>query len=121
MRAYEHEGQTVQLPAFDVSGRLVWGLTYHMLLSLFTTLRLGTSKPCYDTLSRCPAVDLTVRSRLRHAGFLQCSRVAAAHRAALQDRKSVTRSNAQPPHCLQKHPNAPSCEHAPPPPLPAPP
>jgi 8-oxo-dGTP pyrophosphatase MutT (NUDIX family) len=41
MRAYEHEGQTVQLPAFDVSGRLVWGLTYHMLLSLFTTLRLG--------------------------------------------------------------------------------
>jgi hypothetical protein len=45
-----------------------------------------------------PAVDLTVRTRLRHAGPLQCSRVAAAHRAALQDRESVTRSTVQQPN-----------------------
>jgi len=32
-------GERVQLPAHDVDGRIVWGLTYRMLDSLFTLLR----------------------------------------------------------------------------------
>ncbi len=32
---YPHEGVTFKLPAFDVHGRIVWGLTYQMLQSLF--------------------------------------------------------------------------------------
>jgi 8-oxo-dGTP pyrophosphatase MutT (NUDIX family) len=36
---YQHEDQTFELPAYDVEGRLVWGLTYHMLTTLFRVLR----------------------------------------------------------------------------------
>jgi hypothetical protein len=32
-------GERVQLPAHDVDGRIVWGLTYPMLDSLFELLR----------------------------------------------------------------------------------
>ena len=35
---YPREGQTFQLPAFDVEGRIVWGLTYQMLQHLFSVL-----------------------------------------------------------------------------------
>lgn len=36
---YELGGQALSLPAFDVDGRMVWGLTYRMLESLFALLR----------------------------------------------------------------------------------
>jgi 8-oxo-dGTP pyrophosphatase MutT (NUDIX family) len=36
---YEIEGQRLLLPAHSVQGRLVWGLTYRMLESLFSLLR----------------------------------------------------------------------------------
>jgi 8-oxo-dGTP pyrophosphatase MutT (NUDIX family) len=36
---YEFEGQRVLLPAHEVQGRVVWGLTYRMLESLFALLR----------------------------------------------------------------------------------
>jgi 8-oxo-dGTP pyrophosphatase MutT (NUDIX family) len=36
---YEFEGQRITLPAHDLGGRHVWGLTYRMLESLFTLLR----------------------------------------------------------------------------------
>jgi 8-oxo-dGTP pyrophosphatase MutT (NUDIX family) len=36
---YEFEGQRLELPAHDVQGRVVWGLTYRMLESLFTLLK----------------------------------------------------------------------------------
>lgn len=32
---YERDGHAVSFPAFDVEGRVVWGLTYRMLRSLF--------------------------------------------------------------------------------------
>jgi len=35
---YEHEGKAMHFPAFDVRGRIVWGLTYRMLRVLFHTL-----------------------------------------------------------------------------------
>ncbi len=35
---YVLEGRRLELPAFDVQGRIVWGLTYRMLESLFETL-----------------------------------------------------------------------------------
>jgi 8-oxo-dGTP pyrophosphatase MutT (NUDIX family) len=38
-KRYLHEGDIMELPAFDVDGRVVWGLTYHMLQRLFTLLR----------------------------------------------------------------------------------
>lgn len=38
---YVHEGQALALPAFDVDGRIVWGLTYQMLMRLFEVLRAG--------------------------------------------------------------------------------
>ena len=34
-RPYEFEGRRVDLPAYDVDGRVVWGLTYQMLRSFF--------------------------------------------------------------------------------------
>jgi 8-oxo-dGTP pyrophosphatase MutT (NUDIX family) len=34
-----HEGEEMELPAYDVGGRIVWGLTYHMLQRLFSLLR----------------------------------------------------------------------------------
>lgn len=37
--AAEREGQPVHLPAHDVDGRIVWGLTYRMLENLFALLR----------------------------------------------------------------------------------
>jgi 8-oxo-dGTP pyrophosphatase MutT (NUDIX family) len=37
--AYEAAGQNLQLPAYDFEGRIVWGLTYRMLDSLFELLR----------------------------------------------------------------------------------
>jgi 8-oxo-dGTP pyrophosphatase MutT (NUDIX family) len=36
---YELEGQRLTLPAYEVQGRMVWGLTYRMLQSLFARLR----------------------------------------------------------------------------------
>ncbi len=38
-RPYEHSGKTLHLPAFDVEGRIVWGLTHQMLGELFRLLR----------------------------------------------------------------------------------
>lgn len=35
---YEFEGRQIELPAFDVDGRIVWGLTHRMLLGLFDVL-----------------------------------------------------------------------------------
>ncbi|MDB4975079.1 MAG: hypothetical protein JWN48_3420 [Myxococcaceae bacterium] len=37
--AYEIAGQRLELPAHDVAGRVVWGLTHRMLESLFALLR----------------------------------------------------------------------------------
>ena len=36
---HEIEGQRIELPAHDVQGRIVWGLTHRMLESLFALLR----------------------------------------------------------------------------------
>ncbi|MEZ4232000.1 MAG: CoA pyrophosphatase [Polyangiaceae bacterium] len=36
---YDWQGQRVYLPAYDVDGRTVWGLTYQMLQILFDRLR----------------------------------------------------------------------------------
>jgi 8-oxo-dGTP pyrophosphatase MutT (NUDIX family) len=36
---YELAGQRVELPAFDLGGRIVWGLTHRMLEGLFALLR----------------------------------------------------------------------------------
>ncbi|MFW6049908.1 MAG: NUDIX hydrolase [Myxococcota bacterium] len=38
-RPYPYEGREHHLPAFDVQGRVVWGLTYQMLQSFFRVLR----------------------------------------------------------------------------------
>ncbi len=35
---YDVDGQRWQMPAFDVQGRIVWGLTYRMLQALLETL-----------------------------------------------------------------------------------
>lgn len=35
---YAHDGRLHALPAFDVSGRIVWGLTYRILRDLFALL-----------------------------------------------------------------------------------
>jgi len=43
VRPYEHEGQRIDLPAFTVGGKIIWGLTYQMLRGL---LRLvGPASP----------------------------------------------------------------------------
>ncbi len=39
---YVYQGTEMELPAFDVGGRVVWGLTYHMLQRLFALLREGS-------------------------------------------------------------------------------
>lgn len=36
---YDFDGRKVQLPAHDVDGRIVWGLTYRMLENLFALIR----------------------------------------------------------------------------------
>lgn len=36
---YVHDGRQLRFPAYDVDGRIVWGLTYRMLQSLFGLLR----------------------------------------------------------------------------------
>lgn len=38
---YPHGDTRHELPAYDVGGRIVWGLTYHMLQSLFRLAREG--------------------------------------------------------------------------------
>lgn len=38
-RQLEVEGRTYRFPAYDVDGRIVWGLTYWMLQLLFETVR----------------------------------------------------------------------------------
>jgi len=38
LRPYEHEGTRYDLPAFDVGGKIVWGLTYQMLRGLLHAL-----------------------------------------------------------------------------------
>lgn len=39
-RPYELDGRQYHLPAYDVAGRVVWGLTYQMLQSFFRVLRV---------------------------------------------------------------------------------
>ena len=41
---YARDGQTWDLPAFDVGGRIVWGLTYQMLQHLFSVVRAHLPK-----------------------------------------------------------------------------
>jgi 8-oxo-dGTP pyrophosphatase MutT (NUDIX family) len=36
---YTHDGQALELPCWNVQGRVVWGLTYGMLQALFEVLR----------------------------------------------------------------------------------
>ena len=36
---YEHAGQRLTFPAYDVDGRIVWGLTHRMLTAFFARLR----------------------------------------------------------------------------------
>lgn len=43
--AYDWQGQRVYLPAYDVGGRTVWGLTYQMLQVLFDQLRAHPRTP----------------------------------------------------------------------------
>jgi 8-oxo-dGTP pyrophosphatase MutT (NUDIX family) len=38
---YRHEGQLLHLPAYDVDGWIVWGLTFQMLQMLFEEMRGG--------------------------------------------------------------------------------
>ena len=38
---YDVQGQHLELPGYDVRGRVVWGLTYRMLESLFDVLAAG--------------------------------------------------------------------------------
>jgi 8-oxo-dGTP pyrophosphatase MutT (NUDIX family) len=45
--AVEHEGRTVELPGYDVDGRVVWGLTHWMLETLFEALD-GTVRQRYS-------------------------------------------------------------------------
>lgn len=40
VRPYRMGGREIDLPAYDLDGRLVWGLTYHMLQTLFSICRL---------------------------------------------------------------------------------
>jgi hypothetical protein len=35
---YRHEGTLLQLPAFSVQERIVWGLTHRMLTMLFAAI-----------------------------------------------------------------------------------
>jgi hypothetical protein len=39
--AYEMDGNRFELPAWDLEGRIVWGLTYRMLQELFEVVRAG--------------------------------------------------------------------------------
>lgn len=45
VRPYQREGVSWDLPAYDVEGRIVWGLTYQMLQSFFGLLRNRFDKP----------------------------------------------------------------------------
>ncbi len=38
VRPYQWQGSQIDFPAYDVGGRLVWGLTYQMLRSFFRIL-----------------------------------------------------------------------------------
>jgi 8-oxo-dGTP pyrophosphatase MutT (NUDIX family) len=40
--SYDFEGRRIALPAYDVDGRIVWGLTHRMLRSLFDILASGS-------------------------------------------------------------------------------
>ncbi len=39
MRPYSFQGRELALPAYDIDGRVVWGLTYHMLRSFLALLQ----------------------------------------------------------------------------------
>ena len=39
VRPYVLDGRELALPAYDLEGRIVWGLTYHMLQGLFRLFR----------------------------------------------------------------------------------
>lgn len=41
VRPYRIGGREIDFPAYDLDGRLVWGLTYHMLQTLFSICRLN--------------------------------------------------------------------------------
>lgn len=41
LKDFTYEGETHQVPAYRVHGHIVWGLTYHMLRSLFAVLDAG--------------------------------------------------------------------------------
>jgi 8-oxo-dGTP pyrophosphatase MutT (NUDIX family) len=47
---YRYEDRDVSLPAYDVEGRIVWGLTHRMLGTLFEVLD-GTSRARYESSS----------------------------------------------------------------------
>ena len=48
---YEFEGRTVELPSFDVGGRIVWGMTHRMLGALLAALD-GVPRESYDAKAR---------------------------------------------------------------------
>ena len=41
VKEFVHEGNLMRLPAYRVHGHVVWGLTHHMLRSLFATVAAG--------------------------------------------------------------------------------
>jgi 8-oxo-dGTP pyrophosphatase MutT (NUDIX family) len=45
LRSYDYEGQRFELPAFDVGGRIVWGLTYRMIRELFDLMARAKGPP----------------------------------------------------------------------------
>lgn len=49
---YPHEGAVLELPSIDVSGRVVWGLTYHMLQALFAALGVRPRQGAPSTTAR---------------------------------------------------------------------
>jgi 8-oxo-dGTP pyrophosphatase MutT (NUDIX family) len=45
LRGYDYEGQRYEMPAFDVGGRIVWGLTYRMIRELFEIMARAQALP----------------------------------------------------------------------------
>jgi len=43
--AWEFEGRKIELPGYDVEGRIVWGLTHRMLGALFDVISSSTCRP----------------------------------------------------------------------------
>jgi 8-oxo-dGTP pyrophosphatase MutT (NUDIX family) len=47
---YLHEGETLELPGYDVGGRVVWGMTHRMLVALLAALD-GRTRESYGTIT----------------------------------------------------------------------